>query len=94
MGRESWNSIKQSKSFYVNIYRRGIFVLIISLGINAALSLVIYYLYFHQPIRDFYATNGITAPEKLNPMNERNYSATALLEPDSINNDVVKIIPQ
>ncbi|KTC85953.1 MULTISPECIES: type IVB secretion system protein IcmM/DotJ [Legionella] len=94
MSRETWNTIINSKSFYVRTYRMGGRTLIISLIINILLGLAIYYLYFHQPERDFYATSGITPPIQLKPMDEPNYSATPLLAPDPIENNTVKVIPQ
>lgn len=94
MGRETWKTIINSKSFYVRTYRMGGRALIASLVINILLGLAIYYLYFHQPERDFYATSGITPPVQLTPMEEPNYSATPLLAPDPVENESVKVIPQ
>ncbi|MBA3536785.1 MAG: phosphoesterase [Tatlockia sp.] len=93
MAGEAWNKIINSKSFYIRTYRVAGRTLIISLLINFLLSLAIYYLYFHQPVRDFYATSGITPPVKLNPLEQPNYSATPLLETDPPNDNTVKIIP-
>ena len=94
MSRETWNTIKRSKFFYVRTYRAAGTLLIVSLALNLLMGLIIYYLYFHQPARDFYATSGITSPIKLNPMDEPNNSETPLLAPDPINDDTVKVIPQ
>lgn len=94
MSRETWNIIRNSKSFYIQTYRRAGKYLIVSGCINLLLCLIIYYLHFHQPVRDFYATSGITPPIKLNPLKTPNYSGTALLDPDPTNNDDVKVIPQ
>lgn len=94
MSRETWNVIKNSKTFYIQTYRRGSKYLIVSGCINLLLCLIIYYLHLHQPERDFYATSGITPPIKLNPLNEPNYTGTALLAPDPTNDDEVKVIPQ
>lgn len=94
MSREAWNTIKRSKSFYIRTYRMGGTLIIVSLVLNLLMSLAIYYLYFHQPIRDFYATSGVTAPVQLKPLDEPNKSATPLLAPDPINDETVKVIPQ
>ncbi|MDI9817882.1 MULTISPECIES: type IVB secretion system protein IcmM/DotJ [unclassified Legionella] len=94
MARETWDSIKYSKSFYVHTYRKGITYVLISLAINLLLGVAIYYVHFNQPERDFYATNGISPPVKLTPLDARNDSGTALLEPDPVNDDEPKVIPQ
>lgn len=82
MGRVKWQEIKRSKLFYVNTYRRVSSVLLVSIGLNAILGTVLYFVYINQPGRDFYATNGITSPEKLTPLLEPNYASEALLAPD------------
>ena len=94
MGRETWNTIKQSKSFYVRTYRMTGTLIIVSLLLNLLMGLIIYYLYFHQPARDFYATSGIIPPIKLKALDEPNNSPTALLPPDPVNDESVKVIPQ
>ena len=90
----TWNTIKHSKAFYSHTYRMAGTVIIISLALNLLMGLIIYYLYFHQPERDFYATSGITPPIKLQPMEQANNSATPLLPPDPVNNEPEKVIPQ
>ncbi|KTD24578.1 MULTISPECIES: type IVB secretion system protein IcmM/DotJ [Legionella] len=94
MSQEAWNTIKRSKSFYIRTYRIGGTSLVISLILNLLLVLGIYYLYFHEPERDFYATSGVTPPVLLNPLDEPNYSSTPLLPPDPIDDDSEKVIPQ
>ncbi|MCW8451275.1 type IVB secretion system protein IcmM/DotJ [Legionella quinlivanii] len=94
MSRVAWNLIKESKSFYVTTYRRiGTWILIM-LGINVLLFIAIAYSRFHQPQPDFYATNGITPPVVLTPMDTPNYSNEALLPPDPVNDDNEKPIPE
>ncbi|MBA2657027.1 MAG: phosphoesterase [Tatlockia sp.] len=93
MSGDSWNKIINSKAFYIRTYRVAGKSLIISLLINIILSLAIYYSYFHQPERDFYATSGITPPVKLNPLDQRNYSTTPLLGADPPDDNSVKLIP-
>lgn len=94
MSRESWNTIKNSKSFYVRTYRKAGTILIGSLILNILLGLAIYYHHQHRPERDFYATSGMAPPIKLNARDEPNNSATYLLETDPTNDDEPKVIPQ
>ncbi|ASQ45262.1 type IVB secretion system protein IcmM/DotJ [Legionella clemsonensis] len=94
MGRETWDTIKRSKAFYIRTYRKGGTFVIVSLIINILLSLLIYYIHFNQPEPDFYATSGITPPIQLTPLNAPNYSSTPLLEPDPTNEDETRVIPQ
>ncbi|CEK11407.1 type IVB secretion system protein IcmM/DotJ [Legionella hackeliae] len=94
MGRETWDTIKRSKAFYIRTYRKAGTFVIVSLMLNIVLSLLIYYIHFNQPEPDFYATSGITPPVQLNPLNTPNYSGTPMLEPDPVNEDETRIIPQ
>ena len=93
MAAEAWSKIINSKSFYIRTYRVAMKSLIISLLINFLLSLAIYYLYFHQPERDFYATSGIIPPVQLTPRDQPNFSTIPLLEADPPNDNTVKLIP-
>lgn len=93
MREEFFDEIKQSKSFYIRTYRRSMTFMIVSLFFNILLMLAIFYTYFNQPERDFYATNGVSAPVKLNPMDKPNESGQALLEPDPLIVEEVKPIP-
>ena len=94
MSRETWALIKQSKRFYVETYRGVGFGLIISVSINMALGLVLYFLYFSQPEHDFYATSGVVAPVQLTSMDAPNDSATPLLAADNDEANDNKVIPQ
>lgn len=94
MGRETWDTIKQSKAFYIRTYRKGGTFVIVSLLVNLLLSLAIYYVHFHQPNPDFYATSGITPPIQLTALNAPNDSSTPLLEPDPATEDETRVIPQ
>lgn len=94
MSRESWSTIRQSKNFYIRTYRMTGMLIIVSLALNLLMALVVYYLYFHQPVRDFYATSGITPPVQLKPLDEPNKTTTPLLDPDPIDNEPEKVIPQ
>ncbi len=93
MASAAWNRIINSKSFYVRTYRLAGRGLIISMVINFLLSLGIYYLYFHQPERAYYATSGITSPVQLKPREQPNYSTIPLLEADPPDDTSVKTIP-
>lgn len=94
MSRETWLSIKNSKSFYVSSYRRACTLVIGSLVINLALISGIYYAYFNQPEREYYASNGVTPPMLLSPRDTPNDSSAALLPPDPVNAPPVKLIPE
>ncbi len=94
MNRESWSLIKNSKLFNVNVYRRGLSALIISLGLSCFLGVLLFYIYITEPERDYYATNGVAPPVKLTSMATRNMSSRALLDPDPPTDLEEKVIPQ
>lgn len=94
MGRETWSLIKQSKRFYVNTFRKTGSALVISAFINLSLGFAIYYAYFSRPEHDFYATNGVTPPILLTPMDLPNETSVALLANDPDDEDDTKVIPQ
>lgn len=94
MSRYTWSLLKQSKNFHVNIYRRGLTALIISMILSCAMGCGIFYLYLREPEPDFYATSGITPPIKLNPLPEANNLSEALLPPDPQAENEEKKIPQ
>lgn len=94
MSRQAWNLIKHSKNFYVRTYRKAGNYLIISVILNLLLILTAYYLHVSRPEYDFYATSGITPPVQLSPLNTPNNSDKALLEPDPIDNNIIKPIPE
>ncbi len=94
MNRESWAIIKQKKSFNVNVFRRGLISLIVSLGLSCILGLLMFYVYLTEPERDYYATSGVTPPIKLTPMSAANMSSQALLPPDPPTDEEEKLIPQ
>jgi intracellular multiplication protein IcmM len=94
MNGESWSLIKNSKSFDVNIYRRGLLALIISLGLSCIFGILLFYIYLSQPERDYYATNGVTPPVKLTAMATANFSPQALLDPDPPTELEDRLIPQ
>ncbi len=94
MNREMWGIIKNSKAFNVNVYRRGLTSIIVSLGLSCFFGLLLFYLYLSQPERNYYATNGVTPPVQLKPLSARNMSSNALLEPDPPSVPEQKLIPQ
>lgn len=94
MSRLTWDLIKKRSDFHVNLYRRELIVLLISLLLSTAMVVLIFYLYLNVPQRDFYATDGITPPIKLNPLMEPNNSPVALLEPDPPEVVETKKIPE
>jgi intracellular multiplication protein IcmM len=93
MSRGKWNRIKQSKFFYVRIYRKVSTWLILSLLLNVLLCFSLIYSYLHKPIRTYYATSGITSPIELNALDAPNQTSEALLPPDPISENETKLIP-
>lgn len=87
MGRNVWNAIKQSKNFYVRIYRATIDLMALSFSINLLLSVGIIYTVLHKPPIDFYATNSERNPMPLQSMEHPNYSPQALLG-EEVENDI------
>ena len=94
MSRETWSLIKQSKQFYVLTYRKAGSALFISVLLNLFLGLAIYYTYFGRPDYHFYATNGVTPPDPLTPMDSPNNSSVALLAPDPTDDSNTNTTPQ
>ncbi len=94
MSRETWSLLKQNRSFNVNVFRRGLLALILSLGISCIIVLLIFYIHSREPEPDFYATNGVTPPIMLKALQGPNMSSTALLESDPPNDDGLRVIPQ
>ena len=94
MSRGTWRLIEQSKRFHVRTYRKAGSALIVSVFINLMLGLGIYYLYFNQPEHDFYATNGVTSPEMLTPMDTRNDTSVPLLPNDPDIDNEIKVMPE
>ncbi len=94
MSRQAWNLIKQSKQFYVLTYRGVGATLVVSIVINLFLGLGIYYTYMGRGLHDYYATNGVTYPDRLIQMDYPNYSSVALLAPDPSTDVDNKVIPQ
>lgn len=94
MGKAAWNVIRQGKFFYVGLYRKILFLLGISLVLNLLLCVGVYYFYFHQPLPEFYASNGVTQPIKLTPRFSPNYSSEALLPPEPRPDESAKVTLQ
>ena len=94
MTRSVWRTKIATKSFYVRTYRRICNWILISLLTSIVLSVAISYLFIHQPERQYYATNGITAPVQLTPLDAANKSSNALLQPDPVIPGQTKLIPE
>ena len=94
MSRAAWNLMKNSKGFYVRTYRKTGVALVCSAALNLLFILAIYHFYFNLPERDFFATNGITAPTELTPLDEPNYTSVPLLSSSSKASADNKVIPQ
>ena len=83
MSRETWHLIIHSKHFYVHTYRRVGNVVLLSMILNFCLGCGLYYVYFNRPDAAYYATNGITAPDRLTSMDMPNDTSAALLAEES-----------
>ena len=94
MSRGTWELLKKSKSFYIRTYRLAGTWALVSMLLNFMLLLAISYVHFTEPERNYYATSGITPPVQLTAFKTPNYSNTPLLEPDPVNDDETRIIPQ
>jgi intracellular multiplication protein IcmM len=94
MSREKWKLIRRKKGFYVNTYRKLETILVFFVTLNFVLGFMVMRVYFGQPERQFYATNGVGAPEELIPMVQANVTSVPLLPDDPIDDNVDKAIPQ
>lgn len=94
MRRQAWAIIKRDKNFNLTLYRRGLGVLLFSLGLNCLWGLLLFYFYLHQPQRHYYASSGEVPPIPLKALPAANESSQALLEPDPSAETVEKAIPQ
>lgn len=95
MSRETWDHIKQTKRFYVGVYRKTSTALIVSCLLNLGLGVILYYMYFNQPDRNYYSTDGVTPPVPLTPLSEPNMTSVPLLAADEApDDDGTRVIPQ
>jgi intracellular multiplication protein IcmM len=94
MSRSTWAQIKLRRYFNVNVYRRGLTVLIGSLLLSVLMTIVIAYMYLNEPERDYYATSGIAPPVKLQPMVTPNMTTQPMLKSDPEMDDEQRVIPQ
>lgn len=82
MSVQSLRAEKESKYFHRNGFRRASWLLLFSLFINLMLIAAIYNAILDRPEPNYYATSGVKAPIRLNPLLTPNYSSTPLLQPD------------
>ena len=94
MSRETWNTIKSSKNFYVHTYRKAGSFLLLSITLNLIFGVLFYFLYFSQPEPDYYATSGVTSPVKLTRLDSPNKTSVPLLASEPENDEPPKVIPQ
>ena len=94
MSREAWRVIRQSKRFYVRTYRLMSSMLLFSSILNVVLGGCIYVIYFNQPPRKHYATNGATHPIELTAMSKRNNSPDPLLANDPVEDEMTRVLPE
>lgn len=89
-----WRERMRSKSFYVMSFRKLITLSLCSMLLSLILIADIVWVYYNQPMREFYASSGIAPPVKLSPLSEPNQSSVALLPPDPVLPVEDKPIPQ
>ncbi len=93
MSREVWNNIKSSKRFYISAYRWSSSILLVSIAVSLCLGSWIFYVYVNEPEHDFYATDGVTAPIGLMPLDAPNKTSVPLLGNDLEDSQENKVIP-
>ncbi|MCR9192452.1 MAG: type IVB secretion system protein IcmM/DotJ [Gammaproteobacteria bacterium] len=94
MGVKTWDLIKRSKQFYVKTYRGAETATVLSVLLNLALGLGIFYAYSTRSEPDYYSTYGETPPVLLTAMGAPNYSSHPLLADNGTHDGNVKEIPQ
>lgn len=94
MSRETWRLIKESKLFYINTYRTGLIVLVLSSLLNLFLGIALYYFYFSRPAPDYYATSGVIPPILLTPLDSPNKTSVPLLASDDVSEQETRPIPE
>lgn len=94
MSRSAWTLIKNAKHFYVHTYRRAATFLIYSAALNVLLGIGIYYVHMNQPVRNFYASDGVTPPVMLTPLDEPNNTSEPLLASDAVAPGAKKVMPK
>lgn len=82
MSRLEIEEIKETKTYYRNIYRLSVALNYYSIILTIILSSAIALMYFITPEPDYYATNSASAIMPLQVLFEPNYSPNALLDPD------------
>ncbi len=87
MSQTARDKIKALKRFYVHTYRTACHLLIFSVVCNVSLAGVLYYIYFSQSERNYYATDGIKPPLALIAMDRPNYSSQPILSTDPVDDD-------
>ena len=93
MTRATWRTITTSRNFYVQTYKRSLMALLFSVLINIVLGILIVYVYTGRVPPKYYASNGMTGPMELKPLDAPNDSPNPLLEsePEPVEN--TKLIP-
>lgn len=85
---------QKKERFYVSTYRKLQMTLVLFAILNVVLGLAVMKVYFEQPEPQFYATNGVGAPEELTAMDEANMTSVPILPDDPAEDGVEKVIPQ
>lgn len=82
MAQNKYTEIKAKRFFYILSYRMVLNTLLFSVVCNLIFLGMATYLFFNRGGQAYYATNGITNPEQLKPMNSPNYTSKPLLADD------------
>lgn len=83
MSRGMWDEVKSSKGFNVLIYRRLGSMLVFSLALNVMLCMLVSFVYFSRPDFEFYSTDGVSPPVKLQQLTAPNESSVPLLKTEA-----------
>lgn len=84
MSRVSFSTIINSKNFYRDNLRHLNKFVLLSVFITVCMLIAIYYIIKSRSDAEYYASDGIQAPVKLQPLNEPNYSSEPLIESEEL----------
>lgn len=93
MRRESLTEKKKSKGFYCTGFQKAVNVLFVSVALNICFVMAIHSKIAHKIEPNFYASDGVSSPIMLNPLDAPNESSTPLLPDDPHEEMMVRAIP-
>lgn len=80
MSRGVWDEVRSSKGFNVFLYRKLGSMLVLSVALNVMLCILASFVYFSRPDFEFYSTDGVSPPVRLQQLNAPNESSVPLLK--------------